>query len=205
MNFERPKGRIETASEPAMTTFAAPHPSAPPLHHVRRISRLMVAACWALLVLLPLALAWYWATANDALLVGHANLPNEVLRLPLHAWQRWSAGAVMALPLALLLLGVWQARRCFVLFAQGKVFTVQATDLLRRFAGWVAAAAFAALLASAVTSVLLTLHHPPGMRHLAIGISSSHVFTLFFAGMVWLMAAVIGQGQALADENQSFV
>lgn len=165
----------------------------------------MVAACWALLILLPLALVGYWATASDALLVGHANLPPEVVSRPLHPWQRWAAGAVMGLPLVLLLLGVWQARRCFVLFAQGEVFTVQATDLLRRFACWVAAAAFAALLASAATSVLLTLHNPPGMRHLAIGIGSNHVFTLFFAGLVCLMAAVIGQGQALADENQGFV
>jgi hypothetical protein len=31
------------------------------------------------------------------------------------------------------------------------------------------------------------------------------VFTLFFAATVWLMAAVIGQGQALAEENQRFV
>lgn len=111
----------------------------------------------------------------------------------------------MGVPLALLLTGVNQARRCFVLFAQGRVFTAQATDLLRRFAGWVAGAALAALVAGAATSVLLTLHNPIGQRHLAIGIGSDHLFTLFFAGLVWLMAAVIGQGQALAEENQGFV
>ena len=175
------------------------------LQRVRRISRWMVAACWVLLVGLPLALVFYWSTASEAMLAGHANLPPQLVQGPLALWQRVAAGAVMGVPLVLLLTGVWQARRCFAMFAQGQVFTLQATSLLRRFAGWVAWAALAALLAGAATSVLLTLHNPPGQQHLAIGIGSDHVFTLFFAGLVWLMAAVIGEGQALAEENEGFV
>jgi hypothetical protein len=31
------------------------------------------------------------------------------------------------------------------------------------------------------------------------------VFTLFFAGLIWLMADIIGQGQTLAEENERFV
>lgn len=184
-----------------------PNASPDPLtmQRVRRISRWMVRACWALLTVLPLALVAYWATASDALLAGHANLPAQAIMAPVSGWQRLAAGAVMAVPLALLLMGVWQARRCFAMFARGQVFTRQATALLGRFAGWVAWAALAALLASGVTSVLLTLHNPPGARHLAIGIGSNHVFTLFFAGLVWLMAAVIAQGQTLAEENEGFV
>lgn len=175
------------------------------LQSVRRISRWMVMACWALLVVLPLALVVYWATASDAVLAGHAHLPPQVIQGPLALWQRVAAGAVMGVPLVLLLVGVWQARRCFEMFARGQVFTLQATSLLRRFAGWVAWAALAALLAGVATSVLLTLHNPPGQRQLAIGVGSDHVFTLFFAGLVWLMAAVIGEGQSLAEENQGFV
>ena len=179
-----------------------PHAAVPPLASLRRISRAMVGACWLILLLLPLALVGYWASASDAVLAGHAHLPAEVLQGPLSPWQRWAAGAVMGVPLALLLTGVWQARRCFEMFAQGQVFTAQATHLLRRFAGWVAWAALAALASGVLTSVLLTLHNPPGMRHLVIGAGSDHVFTLFFAGLVWLMAAVIGQGQAMAEENE---
>ena len=172
---------------------------------VRRISRWMVAACWALLIGLPLLLVFYWATASEAQLAGHANLPAQALLGPVTGWQRVAGAAVTALPLALLLAGVWQARRCFGMFARGQVFTLQATALLGRFAGWVAWAALAALLASSATSVLLTLNNPPGLRHLSIGVGSDHIFTLFFAGLVWLMAAVIAQGQSLAEENEGFV
>lgn len=175
-----------------------------PLHHIRRTSRLMVWACWAFILLLPVTLAVYWAVAGDGVLAGHANLPASAIGALL-PWQRLAGAVVMGLPLAFLLTGLWQAKRCFEQFAEGRVFTRQATDLLRRFAGWVAAAALAAIVASAATSVLLTLHNPPGMRHLALGIGSNHLFTFFFAGVVWLMAAVIGQGQALAEENERFV
>lgn len=181
-------------------------PAAPlSLQRVRRISRWMVAACWALLIVLPLALVGYWATASEAVLAGHANLPAQAIQGPIAAWQRLVAGAVMGVPLVLLLAGVWQARRCFGMFAQGRVFTLQATALLGRFAGWVAWAALASMFASSATSVLLTLNNAPGQRHLSVGVGSDHVFTLFFAGLVWLMAAVIAQGQSLAEENEGFV
>jgi Protein of unknown function (DUF2975) len=175
------------------------------LQRVRRLSRWMVVACWLLLTVLPLALVAYWATAGEDLLAGHANLPATAIQGPIAVWQRIAAGAVTGVPLALLLAGVWQARRCFEMFAQGQVFTLQATTLLGRFAGWVAWAALASMVASSATSVLLTLNNPPGLRHLSVGIGSDHVFTLFFAGLVWLMAAVIAQGQTLAEENEGFV
>ena len=185
------------------TTRQNPVPLA--LQRIRRISRWMVLACWALLITLPLALVAYWAMASEAMLAGHANLPAQAVAAPLALWQRVAGGVVMGVPLTLLLVGVWQARRCFTLFASGQVFTRQTTELLRRFAGWVAWAALAALLSGSACSVLLTLNNPPGQRHLSISIGSDHVFTLFFAGLVWLMAAVMAQGQSLVEENEGFV
>ena len=175
------------------------------MQRIQRISRAMVLACNALMALLPVALVWYWSATPAGELAAQGNLGPAAIQSPLQAWQRMAAGAVTAVPLALLLAGIWQARRCFVQFALGQVFTKQATAQLRRFAGWVAAAAGAAIVAGAVTSVLLTLNNPTGMRHLAIGISSSHVFTAFFAALVWLMADVIGQVQLLAEENRQFI
>lgn len=185
------------------TPSAVSDPSS--LQRVRRISRWMERACWLLLLGLPLALVGYWATASDAALAAHVQLAPPALQGPLATWQRVASGGVMAIPLGLLLTGVWQARRCFAMFARGQVFTRQATVLLGHFAGWVAWAALASMLASGVGSVLLTWHNPPGQRQLALGISSDHVFTLFFAGTVWLLAAVIAQGRSLAEENEGFV
>ena len=54
------------------------------LQRVRRISRWMVVACWALLIVLPLALVEYWATASEAVLAraelfGHHPIRRETL------------------------------------------------------------------------------------------------------------------------------
>jgi Protein of unknown function (DUF2975) len=172
---------------------------------IRRTSRLMVWACTAIVILLPIALVVYWATTSAADLAVQGNLPASAMQAPLQVWQRLAAAAATAVPLAMLLLGVWQVKLCFEQFAQGSVFTAQATAHLRRFAGWVAAAALAAIAAGTVVSILLTLNNAPGMRHVALGISSNHVFTLFFAALVWVMADVISQGQALAEENERFI
>lgn len=180
-------------------------PAVDHLQRIRRISRVMVLACMALITLLPVALVYYWATTSAPELAVQGNLQPATIQLPLQLWQRVAAATVTAVPLALLLMGIWQAKQCFAQFVQGQVFTAQATGHLRRFAGWVAAAAVAAIAAGAVTSVLLTLQNPPGTRQLAVALSSNHLFTLFFAGLVWLMADVIGQGQALAEENERFV
>lgn len=180
--------------------------AADPLQRIRRISQAMVWACWALVILMPVALVYYWATTNAPdLATQYGNLQASAILAPLQLWQRVAAAAVTAVPLVLLLMGVWQAKRCFAQFAAGQLFTAQATGHLRSFAGWMASAALAAIVAGAATSVLLTLQNPPGMRYLAVGISSTHVFSFFFAALVWLMADVMRQAQALAEENAHFV
>lgn len=175
------------------------------LNRVRRLSRWMVRACWSLLVMLPAGLVAYaWIGSEEAFL-RHANLFTHSLQTPPSSGQWMAAGALLSLPLWLLLVGVWHAKACFSRFAQGQVFTAEAAAGLRRVAGWVAAAALSALMGSMLASVILTLHHPTGQRMLAVGIGSDHLVTLFFAALVWLMADVIGQGQKLAEENQGFV
>ena len=182
-------------------------PSAPLNHlqRIQRISRMMARVCVALIVLMPLGLVVYWATTSAPELATQGNLQAEAMRAPLQIWQRVVAAAVSALPLACLLLGVWHAKLCFAQFANGEIFTASAVGHLRRFAGWTAAAALAAIMAGAAISILFTINNPPGTRQLALGVSSNQVFTMFFAALVWLMADVIGQGQAFADENKQFV
>lgn len=150
------------------------------LQRIRRISRAMVWACQVLVVMLPLLLLWHWATASVDELAVRSNLQPGVIQSPLLPWQRLAGGAASTVPLALMLLGVWQARQCFALFARGQVFTTQATGHLRRFAGWVAWAALAAMVAGAAVSVLLTVGNLPGTRHLVVGVGSDHVMTLLF-------------------------
>ncbi len=183
-----------------------PTTTSPAPYRVLPLSRLLACFCKALLLLLPIAVAAYWSLADDAsLAVRAANLPPAAIGAPLAPWQRVAGALLMALALLPLLIGLWHAQRCFAQFAAGQIFTRGAVKALQRFAGWTLVSVMTSMLSAAATSVLITLHNPPGLRHIAVGIGTDQVFSVFFAGMVWLMAAVIDQGQALADENAAFV
>ncbi len=175
------------------------------LQRLRQLSRVLAAACLWLMVMLPMAVVGYWLVADGPQLAVRAQLPVHAIQAPLMAWQRWAGAVLTLLPLSLLLTGLWEARRCFRRFVAGEIFSAGTVRCLRRFAGWVMASVATGMVTATAISVLLTINNPPGLRHLAISVGSDQVFTLFFAGMVWLMAAVIGEARELADENAAFV
>lgn len=180
-----------------------PHPELP--LRIQRVSRFLDVTCLLLIVALPLIVAVYWGVADPKTLVVRANLSPDAIHSTLLPWQRLTAGFMAEIPLCLLLMGFWHARKCFRLFASGHVFTTEAMLCLHRFSSWAMASAIASIICSPVSSVLMTLQNPPGLRYLAIGISTDQVFLLLFAAVVWLMAGVIRQGQILADENAQFI
>ena len=175
------------------------------IKRLQRLSRWLALACWVLIVVLPLMFVWFWTVATPAQLAGRVNLPANIVQGSLMVWQRVVGWLISAVPLGLLLAGLWQARTCFGLFARGQVFTLQAAVAMRRFASLATASFASSFIASTALSTLLSINNPPGMRQVVIGISTEQIIALFFAGMVWLMAAVIAQGQQLAEENARFV
>src|SRR5262245_2421741 len=152
--------------------------------HIRRTSRFLAGACTLLLLALPVMAVGYWAIADGPTLAASANLPPFAVLVTPEPWQRVAGAAISLLPLALLMAGLWQARRFFRLFAAGEVFTADAVRCLRRFAGWVMFAVAARVVAGAALSVVLTLTNPAGARHLAIAINSDLLLALLFAGLV---------------------
>jgi len=183
---------------------AMPHPSVS-AQRIQRLSVLLAWACLALAIALPFAVLAYWLLADIAELAVLGHLRAEAVQGRLLAWQRLGGALVTLAPAVLASLGLWHAHRCFRGFTQGELFTAGAVLRLRSFAACMGGSALAAIIAGPVLSVLLTWGNLPGTRQLALGVGSDHLFTLLFAGMVWLMAAVIGQGKALADENASFI
>ena len=183
----------------------------PNAHHqelslrIRRVSRFLEVTCLLLIVALPLIVAAYWGVADPKTLAVRANLSPDAIHNTLLLWQRLGAGLMAEIPLCLLLVGFWHARKCFRLFASGHVFSTEASLCLHRFSSWAMASAIGSIVCSSISSVLMTLNNPPGLRYLAISISSDQVFLLLFAAVVWLMAGVIRQGQILADENAQFI
>lgn len=170
-----------------------------------KLARRLAAGCLLAIVLLPLSVVFYWMLSDAGTLAVRANLAPGAVQGELQTWQRLLGCLLMEVPLCLLLVGVWQARKCFLLLGSGRVFTAESIGYLRSFAAWSVASAIARIFCDAAASVVVTLANLPGQRMLALGLGSDQFFLLFFAALVWLMAGVIGEGLALADENASFV
>ncbi|UCV16692.1 DUF2975 domain-containing protein [Quatrionicoccus australiensis] len=170
-----------------------------------KLARRLASGCLLAIVVLPLSVVLYWMLSDTGTLAVRTNLAPDVVQGELQTWQRLLGCLLMEVPLCLLLVGVWQARKCFLLFGAGRVFSGEAIRYLRNFAAWSVASAIAKIFCDAAASVVVTLANTPGQRMLALGLGSDQLFLLFFAALVWLMAGVIGEGLALADENASFV
>jgi Protein of unknown function (DUF2975) len=172
---------------------------------MQRVCGWLDTACLVLIVVLPCLMFAHWHFADAGILAVHANMFPQSIQTPLKDWQRWGGALLTCLPLGLMLRGLWEARLCFKQFAMGHVFTTQAVQRLRSFAGWVVASSVVSILIGPLVSIVLTYGNAPGNRHIAIGVGTDDALSLLFAAVVWVMAAVIAQGQDLAEENSSFV
>lgn len=100
---------------------------------------------------------------------------------------------------------LWALRRLFLLYARGSVFSLDALTALNHVAVALFASVIVAFAMQAPISLALTW--PRGWHHREISLSfgSDDVATLFMAGVVLVIARVMGEAQRVADENAKFV
>jgi hypothetical protein len=116
-----------------------------------------------------------------------------------------AAAAITAVPVGVLLFGLWQVRALFLKFADGQVFTLASARLLRNFAGSVLAQAILGPLSSTALMLAFTLNDPPGTRQLVITLSSHDYLALIVGGVLLAVSWVMVEATRIADENASFV
>ena len=172
---------------------------------IRRLSRILAACCLIFITLLPIAVMVYWLLADTADLAANANLAPTAIQENFSMWQRILAGLLSEIPLLMFVAGLWQVRRCFMQFSIGRFFSTTVVLGFSRFAGWTMASVIASVVTASLVSVVITIQNPAGSRMFTLSFGSDQVLLLFFAGMVWVMASIVHQGQMLAQENASFV
>jgi Protein of unknown function (DUF2975) len=116
-----------------------------------------------------------------------------------------AAAAITAVPVGVLLFGLWQVRALFLNFADGHVFTLASARLLRDFAGSVLAQAILGPLSATALSIAFTLNNPPGSRQLVIALSVHDYLALIVGGVLLAVAWAMVEATRIADENASFV
>ncbi|GGF45237.1 hypothetical protein GCM10007301_00950 [Azorhizobium oxalatiphilum] len=184
-------------------------PLAAPAHHPRltalaRLSRAMAALCTATAVLLAAGMLVYWIMTPAPALFAQAGLAADA-GAELGPAARALGFAVSMIPLGALIYGLVSARRCFRAFAAGTVFSATPIRRLRTFALAVIAAALLKPAAGAALSLLLSAQRGNGPWSLALHVGSDTLLALVLAGTVAVMASIMAEAAAIADENRQFV
>jgi hypothetical protein len=188
----------------AMPSAEVSLPSAA-IGRLARLSRVMEMVTWfgiALIAILTIAalLIQDW-TRNIAL----AKLGQAGAALPITPLGQAVAGIVLAIPVGVMIYGLFAARRMFGEFACGEIFSERAARHLQTFAATVLAQAPLGPLTAAGFSAALSLGNPPGQRAITIAFSVNDYFALIVGGVLFAAATVMREAARLADENKGFV
>jgi len=177
-----------------------------PLDRVRRLAlwvQLLCVAGAAIVVLVPAQLwsrADWLETVVRKFWVTDAGIP-----LQLDAASRAWGWAASCLPSAVLLFALWQVWCLFGAYRLGQVFTAEPVLRLRRLAQALMVHALAQPLGHTLSILALTLGNPSGKRQLVLGLAFDHFISFFIGLVIWGIAQVMQQAQAVAAENAEFI
>src|SRR5262249_47278786 len=143
------------------------------------------------------------ADGSGKLLVGKVGQGGA--SLPLTPPARLAAASAVALPVAVMVYGLFAVRMLFRECAQGRALTVRAAHHLQVFAASVALQAPLGPLTSALLSVAVSMADPSGQRLSAITFSLHDYYALIIGGALFAAATVLREAARLADENAKFV
>jgi len=185
-----------------------PETSSPGTGREQGLSALCANGCAALALIIPLAVAAFWAFGSWELLALVRLLPPDILHdmaaqaLP---WQRVAGAAICLVPALLLSFGLLRARRSLAAFARGDFFGPEVVTGLRDYAAASVWAAVAGLLSVPVLSVVITQANAYGHKELSLDLSGAQVLNLLAAGILWVIASAMARAAGIARENAQFV
>jgi hypothetical protein len=134
-----------------------------------------------------------------------ARLGEAGAQLPLEQVHLAMAALIFAVPVGLMVWGLWHVRLLFREFAQGRVFTDSAARHLQLFGMSVLAQGPLGPLVATAIALALSFGNPPGHRMLVLTFSINDYLAVIVGGVLVAVAAAMREAARLADENASFV
>ena len=172
---------------------------------IEQVSRLMVWVITLGGIGLVAAYAAVWLTPGWLDAVATRGFFDAGVTITSSPLLRALAGLVSAIPLGLVLYGLWQIRHLFQLFGAGLYFTVDGSRHLLRFGAALLLAAPAGILTRAIASVLLTIDNPEGSRQLVVQAGSNDYFGVVVGGLLLVVGWVMREAARMDREIKQFV
>ena len=172
---------------------------------LRRFSNAMVIVTSIGMVLIAVAMILVFVIPDWTRNLLMARLGEAGRNLTLTPGRLAVGAAITAIPVGVLLFGLWQARALFADFAVGRIFTLASARRLRDFAACMMAQAILGPISSTALLLAFTFDNPPGSRQLSIGLSVNDYVALIIGGVLLAVAWVMAEATRIADEHASFV
>ena len=172
---------------------------------IEQVSRLMVWVITLGGMGLAAAYAAVWLTPGWLDTIAAREFLNPDVAITSSPLLRALAGLVSAIPLGLVLYGLWQIRHLFALFGSGRYFTVEGSRYLLRFGAALLLAAPAGIATRAIASVLLTMQNPEGSRQLVVQAGSNDYFGVVVGGLLLVVGWVMREAARMDREIKQFV
>jgi hypothetical protein len=176
-----------------------------PAHRFVRLSRVMMWLTTLGIVLIATLSALSGFVPDWTRNVVLAKLGQAGAALPITPLGRALGGVVLAIPIGVMLYGLFAVRRMFAAFARGEIFTAQAARHLQVFAATVLAQAPLGPLTAAGLSAALSVGNPPTERAIMIAFSINDYFALIVGGVLFAAATIMREAARIAEENAGFV
>lgn len=177
------------------------------LARIQRVSGRIATACLVLMIALPLLLLSLALVWPEFLAMQTAARQIGVRAGEISLLARLASSAAMIVGSAPLLWGLWTLRRLFQGYAAGDVFSPEAAEHLKRVAYALLALIIARPIGGALFGLALSIDtvKQGGQGHLMISFGSTEVWLGLAGAMVLVIAWIMGEAAAMADENKSFV
>ena len=175
------------------------------LNRIRRAARVMSGICLFFMYALPLGLALIWINFEAIGPQMMGQLPAQIRFETLGFGTLLAGFAISMIPASVLIYGLVQLRRLFRNYSRGVIFSREQAARLRRFALASMLSVGLQIVSNSLLSVLLTFNNPPGMRQLAVSVSSDQLGTIFLGGVFLIIAWIMGEGSRLAEDNAQIV
>lgn len=172
---------------------------------IRRVSTVLRLACDAYLILRPLMAILIWLNL-ESLAGGSTPYFNQPLRMEFIGPMNLVLGfGISAIPMGLMLYGVWHLRQLFALYRLGTFFAPENARHLHVFAAMLLVTVVTSPVIDILMSIAMTMNYPAGQRAVSIDLSSGDLSMLFLAGVMFAIAWIMREGHRLAAENAEFV
>ena len=174
------------------------------ISRIKKLSKNIHLLLSLLLVAIPIYYVVYWLFINQfpESLITVNTKPVPLAPHELSATLQILGFLACLFPLSALTYGLINVRRLFAYYKDGVIFTLEHVktfkNIARAFVLWVV---FSILYESA-KSVLFSMGNPPGQRVLSVGFDSADITMLILCGVIFVIAWVMDEGRALAEEQQ---